>query len=193
MSKELIVKKKCNRCLKLKDASEYYTRRQSKDGLYTTCKTCLDQQDQNHAYPSGKKRCSKCGKEKNVSLFPINRRLTGGLHTYCRACVKIKRNEVNRDYARRIHEYFGGRCAVCNESHDDIYRVFHCHHIKPDNKRFCVKSRNAYMLNWDMYVVPELEKCIYVCANCHAKIEAGCYDKKFIESLQHKKPSSTMS
>jgi transposase len=74
---------------------------------------------------------------------------------------------------RRIKEILvaeaGGRCCVCGY---DIYiGALHFHHQDPTAKRFAV-SRAGTTGSLDS-MREEARKCVLLCANCHAEVEAG--------------------
>jgi cytochrome c553 len=65
-------------------------------------------------------------------------------------------------------EEAGGRCAVCGYERCAV--ALHFHHVDPTTKLFAVnmargKSLAAYRA--------EAEKCVLLCANCHAEVETG--------------------
>ena len=74
---------------------------------------------------------------------------------------------------RRIKEILvaeaGGRCRVCGY---DIYiGALQFHHQDPTAKRFTV-SRGGTTGSLDS-MREEARKCVLLCANCHAEVEAG--------------------
>ena len=74
---------------------------------------------------------------------------------------------------RRIKEILvaeaGGHCRVCGY---DIYvGALHSHHQDPTAKRFAV-SRAGTTGSLDS-MREEARKCVLLCANCHAEVEAG--------------------
>ena len=57
-------------------------------------------------------------------------------------------------------------CKLCNEKETSCMAA---HHIEPDKKEYAIatlKSKPSLM-------AVELEKCICLCHNCHAKLHAG--------------------
>jgi hypothetical protein len=64
---------------------------------------------------------------------------------------------------------FGGRCVLCG--YDRHPGALHFHHLDPTEKAFGIGGTGA---------TPSLEKlrqearkCVLLCANCHAEVEAG--------------------
>lgn len=62
-------------------------------------------------------------------------------------------------------EYKGSKCFLCG--YDKCPRALHFHHRNPKEKSFTFP---AYR-DWPAYK-RELDKCVLVCANCHAEIHA---------------------
>ena len=86
---------------------------------------------------------------------------------YCR-CKKCAVDAVNK---RRIVlkekaiEYKGGECQECG--YKKSKRALEFHHLDPNEKDFGI-SANGYTRSWEK-VKSELDKCILLCANCHAE------------------------
>lgn len=59
-------------------------------------------------------------------------------------------------------------CRLCGEN-DPV--VIDAHHIDPSKKRFEVSESRRYSSTHQ--IRNELEKCVPVCKNCHARIHAG--------------------
>ena len=77
-------------------------------------------------------------------------------------------------YRRRVKEILveeaGGRCRVCGY---DIYvGALHFHHLDPSTKRFA--GQPCAGLTGSLQAMrEEARKCVLLCANCHAEVEAG--------------------
>ena len=64
--------------------------------------------------------------------------------------------------------YKGGKCQKCG--YNDCIEALVFHHIdKAKNKNFTIASRSN--VAWKT-IKPELDKCILLCSNCHAKVHA---------------------
>jgi len=63
-------------------------------------------------------------------------------------------------------EYKGGSCEVCG--YDKCTRALEFHHQDPNEKDFGIAAK-GYTRSWEK-VKEELDKCIMVCANCHAEL-----------------------
>jgi hypothetical protein len=75
-------------------------------------------------------------------------------------------SESRRKLKLRAVEYKGGGCLLCGYKKCVAALVFH--HLDDAEKEFGVGSR---LLAWER-VKAEADKCILVCANCHAEIHA---------------------
>lgn len=80
----------------------------------------------------------------------------------------VNRGKFNFSIISRYKENTG--CEYCME--DDPVAL-HFHHLDPSQKKFTIGNKAQ---SWAMplsVLFEEIEKCIVVCANCHAKIHAG--------------------
>lgn len=66
-------------------------------------------------------------------------------------------------------EHKGGKCALCG--YDKCAQALHFHHLDPATKAFGLSSQGLTR-SWTT-VKTELDKCILLCANCHAEVHAG--------------------
>ena len=72
-------------------------------------------------------------------------------------------------------EYKGGRCQICG--YNKCKRALHFHHLDPKEKDFSLsKTGETYV--WED-VKRELNKCVCLCANCHAEVHERLH-KDFI-------------
>jgi hypothetical protein len=73
---------------------------------------------------------------------------------------------------------FGGRCQLCGYNRCLGALVFH--HRDPSEKDFNIslfRKRNVD----NFHLIRELEKCVMLCANCHAEVHAGLWADKLAE------------
>lgn len=89
-------------------------------------------------------------------------------------CSTQCKNKVATDKFRKKQkikavEYKGGKCVICG--YNKCYEALHFHHLDPTKKDFGIsKSGNTFI--WDK-LKEELDKCVCLCANCHAEVHAG--------------------
>jgi transposase len=87
----------------------------------------------------------------------------------CRRC----RSEAVAERRRRVKASLvadaGGACLLCG--YDRCPGALQFHHVDPATKRFHVALRGAARSLERMR--EEAQKCVLLCANCHAEVEAG--------------------
>jgi len=66
-------------------------------------------------------------------------------------------------------EEAGGACRLCG--HRSNPRALHFHHLDPTEKRFELNAKGV-ALGIDALRI-EARKCVLLCSNCHADVEAG--------------------
>jgi hypothetical protein len=87
----------------------------------------------------------------------------------CPACTAGRVAEYRRRVKERLVEQAGGRCVVCG--YDAYAGALQFHHVDPTEKRFGL-ARGGLTRPW-AEVVLEARKCVLLCGNCHAEVEAG--------------------
>ena len=87
-------------------------------------------------------------------------------------CLRCRSEAVSRR-RRRVKEILvaeaGGACALCGYSRCAAALQFH--HLDPRAKRFSVAARGVTRALSEAR--REAEKCVLLCSNCHAEVEAG--------------------
>jgi hypothetical protein len=68
----------------------------------------------------------------------------------------------------RAMQYKGGCCYVCGYRRS--VRAMCFHHLDPSTKTYRIASGNT--IAWDR-LIEELDKCVLLCANCHAEVHDG--------------------
>ena len=89
-----------------------------------------------------------------------------GKYLRCLKCNVIKVTKKRKSLKIQAVEYKGGKCERCN--YNKSVNALHFHHRDPNEKDFGI-GQSGYTRSWDK-VKEELDKCILVCANCHAEI-----------------------
>ncbi len=84
---------------------------------------------------------------------------------YLKKAVSARRKKL-RDMAL---EYGGGKCILCG--YDRSRRAMVFHHLDPSKKDFGLSVRGLTR-SWGK-MLAELEKCVLLCANCHAEVHDG--------------------
>jgi DNA-binding transcriptional ArsR family regulator len=87
----------------------------------------------------------------------------------CRRCRVEAVSEARRRLKRLLVREAGGRCAICG--YDRCEAALEFHHLNPKEKRFSISHGGLTRSLADLR--QEAKKCILLCANCHAEVEAG--------------------
>ena len=115
--------KRCSKCKKQKDESEFSKNRSRKDGLSNWCRDCWRAYVRERYKKEGKvlktyyryeechrvgdgvkqKRCRRCKRWKAESDFYKKRRHNDGLISWCKECVNVATNTARKK-----------RLAICN-------------------------------------------------------------------------------
>ena len=99
----------------------------------------------------------------------------------CRAEAVVRRRARVR--AALIAEA-GGRCARCG--YDDHPAALQFHHLDPATKSFTLRDGDTRAL---ARMREEASKCVLLCANCHAQVEAGAADLPLTSSVARVRPA----
>lgn len=87
----------------------------------------------------------------------------------CERCRSEAVSDRRRDIKRRLVAEAGGRCVACG--YDRCIGALHFHHLDPQTKAFAVAG--AGITRSIAASRAEAAKCVLLCANCHAEVEAG--------------------
>ena len=134
--------------------------------------------------------CSRKHNARNISYEDFNcqkcetpaKRRKGSKKVLCEKCLnrenycrkKSSKENVKAVKKRRYKlkmmsiEYKGNKCQICG--YNKYYGALQFHHIDPKSKEFQL-SKGGLTRSWDR-IKKELDKCILLCANCHAEIHA---------------------
>lgn len=96
-------------------------------------------------------------------------KLEGRGYYRCMLCRQSRVSEWRRRTKQLLVEEAGGRCGLCG--YDRCVAALHFHHVDPTLKEFAL-SRNGVTRS-RAEARREAEKCLLLCANCHAEVEAG--------------------
>jgi transposase len=87
----------------------------------------------------------------------------------CKACRSAAVSRRRRKVKAILVEEAGGACFVCGYNRD--MRALHFHHVEPSRKRHEINARGAGIALERLQA--EAQKCVLLCANCHAEVETG--------------------
>ena len=110
--------------------------------------------------PREQRRCAKHGLAEHV----VRR---GGAD--CLRCRAERVSEWRRRAKRKLVDEAGGSCRLCG--YDRTVAALQFHHLDPSTKRFGLGSRG--LARSIEALREEAAKCVLLCSNCHAEVEAG--------------------
>ncbi len=87
----------------------------------------------------------------------------------CKKCSVDAVTQCRRKSKRKLIEAFGGCCKICG--YNKCPRALQFHHLEPAEKSFNI-SHQGMCRSWDK-MLAEANKCVLLCANCHAEVESG--------------------
>jgi hypothetical protein len=87
----------------------------------------------------------------------------------CKLCRADAVQRRRRKVKRILVEEAGGRCVLCG--YDRCIAALHFHHREPARKAFGLAHRGITRALEE--VRREARKCVLLCSNCHAEVEAG--------------------
>jgi len=111
-----------------------------------------------------RRACLRCPVHGHTVFF---QRPDGGFR--CIRCSIAAVSKRRRDVKRTLVEEAGGCCRLCGfEEHQS---ALHFHHLDPSKKAFHLAHGGVSRGIERMRL--EARKCVLLCANCHAMVEAG--------------------
>ncbi len=81
--------------------------------------------------------------------------------------IRTKNTEYQMRNKIKAVNYLGGKCSHCGFDHPSALQF---HHRDPATKAFGITSKELSTPKkrpWDTVIVPELDKCVLLCSNCH--------------------------
>jgi hypothetical protein len=119
-----------------------------------------------------RRACLKCPKHGRTTFFA---RKEGGFR--CAKCNTAAVSERRRQVKRRLVDEAGGSCRICGFSEHPAALQFH--HVDPAMKEFHLGHQGISRSISRMRA--EAEKCVLLCANCHALVEAGIKEASAVD------------
>ena len=158
--------KKCNKCGKVKDVSEFHKSSSSQDGLSCQCKFCIDIRSalrkeknikiraQKGYVPTVKKECSKCGEIKDASEFNRRSDIKDGLGCKCKECTNkdsraYHRNNKDKNKLKKSCYYENNKDKACLKAKE--YRKKNKEIIKLKEKEYRKKNKGKMSMRRKLY------------------------------------------
>lgn len=117
------------------------------------------------ARAAGEKHITRECRRRGQTVFVLE----GRGYYRCTDCRKDAVSRWRRRAKQRLIEAAGGECAICG--YHRYQGALHFHHVDPDEKDFGLAMRGLTR-PFDA-LMREAEKCVLLCGNCHAEVEAG--------------------
>jgi 5-methylcytosine-specific restriction endonuclease McrA len=95
--------------------------------------------------------------------------LEGRGYYRCKECRKQRVLDWRRRARLKLIAEAGGCCRLCG--YDRYVGALHFHHLDPLTKEFGISGRGFTRSIRKMR--EEASKCVLLCSNCHAEVEAG--------------------
>jgi len=86
---------------------------------------------------------------------------------------------MNQTLKRIALRHMGGNCILCG--YKRCPRALHFHHLNPFEKDFEISKGSSWR-----EVEYELQKCVLLCANCHAEVHSGYVDHEILIELSER-------
>lgn len=123
-------------------------------------------------YGYGSGVCPKCGRPSQKG------------HNKCYSCYYNERKDI---VAKSIYNLIGTKCWYCNyDKGFDAHGVLDLHHINPEEKKFCISTREMVGVAWKR-LKQELSKCVLLCSNCHREYHLGLICDDTIKTIHSQK------
>ena len=95
--------------------------------------------------------------------------LEGRGYYRCKRCRQQRVIDWRRRARLKLVAEAGGACVLCGYAR--YVGALHFHHVDPSQKEFAVSGRGFTRSIQKMR--DEAAKCVLLCSNCHAEVEAG--------------------
>jgi transposase len=109
---------------------------------------------------SFRRRCGRHGETEFV--------IEGNGYYRCKKCRADLIMKSRRSVKTRLVAEAGGACAICG--YDRYPAALEFHHLDPEEKRMAISRSGSPSLE---AIRAEVKKCVLLCSNCHAEVEAG--------------------
>ncbi len=129
-----------------------------------------DMETERGAVGAEMRECGRHGRQVHHRIRDAKARQ--GIKYKCRRCACDEILRRKRKVKRTLVAEAGGRCAICG--YDRCPAALTFHHVDPAQKSFAMSTNIGRSL---AAFHAEMLKCVLVCANCHAEIEAGLHDR----------------
>lgn len=116
--------------------------------------------------------CTHCYEEYlYVRERDASKNINTGNGTTTKLCLRCLVSRSRHRLKQKMVDYLGGSCKKCG--FNKCISALHFHHVDPTTKSFTISG--SHTRKWSI-LQEELDKCILICANCHAEEHHSCFD-----------------
>lgn len=90
---------------------------------------------------------------------------------------RLRRKLYVNDVKIEAVKYKGGKCEICG--YNKCMRALHFHHLNPTKKDFKISNGTKSLSR----IIPEIDKCMLVCSNCHCEIHENIDNSKILNDI----------
>ena len=117
------------------------------------------------------KICIKCDKELLFSNFYSNGQDYKGKKKYKPTCKHCQEQVIKEKFKERINNLYGNlNCKICG--YDKCMEALEFHHINFLDKEYSISNMRTMS---EEKLKNELDKGVYLCANCHRETHYGLH------------------
>lgn len=155
---------KCSKCNKKKESINYYKDSSMKNGFFSWCKNCCENQRKErkeknklllNKNKTGKKVCSICKTEKSFENYSKNLNCNSGLLSSCKECENKKQHKIRKQNSikNKILNLDGEKkCALCKKLKSK--KMFHINRLQHDGFssycKQCFKTKRVSYQKMDL-------------------------------------------
>ena len=162
--------KTCKACLRIAQREQILRRAQREDPEKAARIIAYRKRREDRGpQPPGHHWCSKCLQFHLDEEFSNHAR---NHHGWCQNCNTIYATNRTRELKKRAIEHLGGACHRCG--FDKHWAAFVFHHPDPSVKEMDWHGMQGQ--TWEN-LLPELEKCVLLCACCHLVVHCALDDQ----------------
>jgi len=127
------------------------------------------------------KYCPDCEEKKGYGEFSADKSTKDKLYPYCKECTAARARKryqiIRRQWREFVSKILPPVCSNCG--YDKSQRAINYHHLNPEEKSFGISKfiKQGLTKKNKQLMRDELDKCICLCANCHAELHDNDYEE----------------
>ncbi len=139
-------------------------------------------------------QCTRCKEFKSLSCYKKNNRYKGNLHLYCKPCAtyysgnyyqknkdlcKARTKQKNKIIREKILNFYGNKCACCNEANSKFLTIDHTNGDGSEHRRSISKTKRNSASSFYKWIIknnyPNFLRLL--CWNCNSGREYNIDNK----------------